>query len=58
MILLELDDKEVVLLRETLASDLSDLGYEIANTDSKDYRDDLKEKQKALKRIVEQLEKA
>ena len=57
MILLELDEKEVVLLRETLASDLSDLGYEIANTDSKDYRDDLKEKQKALKRIVEQLEK-
>ena len=53
----ELDEKEVVLLRETLASDLSDLGYEIANTDSKDYRDDLKEKQKALKRIVEQLEK-
>ncbi len=49
---LDLDSNEAAVLRETLESAVSELGYEIANTDSKDYRDKLKDKQALLKRLI------
>jgi hypothetical protein len=52
---LDLDSNEAAILKETLENVASDLGYEIANTDSKDFRDRLKEKQSLLKRLAEKL---
>jgi hypothetical protein len=52
---LELDAKEAVTLKETLESAVSELGYEIANTDAKDFRDQLKQKRDVLQRLVGQL---
>ncbi len=52
---LDLDANEAALLKETLDSAVSELGYEIADTDSKDYRDGLKEKQALLKGLVAKL---
>jgi hypothetical protein len=55
MIQLELTPEEVVTLRETLESVVSDLRYEINNTDAHDYRADLKLKLKLIERVVGQL---
>jgi hypothetical protein len=52
---LELDAHEAAVLKEALESATSDLGYEIANTDKKDFRDKLKEKKAVLQRLVAQL---
>lgn len=52
---LDLDTNEAAILKETLESVASELGYEIANTDSKDYRDKLKDKQSLIKRLVGEL---
>jgi hypothetical protein len=51
MIHLDLDDKERQILRETLRSYLSDLSYEIADTDSQDFRERLKDRQAVLEKI-------
>jgi len=55
MIQLDISDEEAGTLREVLESAVSDLGYEIGNTDAKDYRDGLKAKQALLRRVLEQL---
>ena len=55
MIQLDIDSNEAGILRDILASDLSELGYEIANTDAKDFRDLLKTKQGLLRRVLGQL---
>jgi len=52
---LDLDSNEAAVLKDTLESALSELGYEIADTDAKDYRDKLKEKQALLKGVVKKL---
>jgi hypothetical protein len=52
---LDLDANEAAMLSEALQSAAGELGYEIANTDSKDYRDKLKAKQELLKRLVVEL---
>jgi hypothetical protein len=46
---------DVAALREVLASALSDLRYEINDTDSLDYREKLRLKQGALERVIAQL---
>jgi hypothetical protein len=51
MIHLDLDDKERQILCETLRSYLSDLSYEIADTDSQDFRERLKDRQAVLEKI-------
>ena len=56
MIHLDLDEQERQILDETLQSYLSDLSYEIADTDSMDYRDKLKAKRAVLLKIKEALE--
>ncbi len=52
---LELTEDEIKTLAEMLESAVSDLGYEIANTDAKDYRDDLKAKKATAAAILERL---
>ena len=52
---LQLDDQEAATLKETLENVASDLGYEIANTDSKDFRDKLKAKRSLMLRLVQEL---
>ena len=58
MIHLELNDEEKVILTETLESYLSNLRYEIADTDSYDFRQQLKVKKAVLMKITAALEKA
>ncbi|HEC16972.1 MAG TPA: hypothetical protein ENI99_10455 [Sedimenticola sp.] len=57
MIHLELNDKEKEVLAATLESYLSDLRYEISDTDNYDFREQLKEKKAVLMKIAEALEK-
>lgn len=56
MISLELESQEIQILDETLQFYLSDLSYEISNTDMKDYRDKLKSKRAVLEKIKKALE--
>lgn len=56
MIHLDLDTEDARMLHEVLAADLSELGYEIANTDAKDYREMLRRKQEFLRRMVGELD--
>jgi len=52
---LELDEQQAEMLAEVLESYLSDLRMEIADTDSKDYRDALKARETFLRWVVERL---
>lgn len=52
---LELDDDQADMLRQVLQSYVSDLGMEIADTDSMDYREGLKAKKAFLSSLIEQL---
>jgi hypothetical protein len=54
---LELDELENTILTEVLGSAISELGYEIANTDSLDYRDGLKDKKAGLTAILKRLQR-
>ena len=58
MIQLELtpNDRDVVV--ETLESYLSNLRYEIADTDSMDYREKLKTRETVLNKVVNALKQA
>ena len=56
MINLELNDQESLILTETLQSFLSDLSYEISNTDLKNYREQLKARRVVLEKIKNALE--
>ena len=58
MINLELNDQELLILTETLQSFLSDLSYEISNTDLKDFREQLKDRRVVLEKIKDTLEQA
>jgi hypothetical protein len=52
---LEMTEDEIKTLAEVLESAVSELGYEIANTDSMDYRDGLKAKKATAAAILERL---
>lgn len=58
MIQLELNDSEKQTLIEVLESYLSDLRYEIADTDSMDYREQLKSKKAVLEKTVAALKQS
>ncbi|MGD8592473.1 MAG: hypothetical protein PVF82_06540 [Gammaproteobacteria bacterium] len=58
MIHLDLDEQEREILDETLQSYLSDLNYEIADTDDHDYREKLKGRRAVLEKIKDAIEKA
>ena len=52
---LDLTQEDADMLREMLSGDLSELRYEISNTDAHDYREQLRLKQGLLERVIEQL---
>ncbi len=52
---LQLSDDEAAVLRAVLEADVTDLRMEIANTDSKEFRDDLKRKEASLRSMLERL---
>ncbi len=58
MIRMELNAAEAEVLKEVLETAVSDLRMEIADTDSMDYREKLKERKQALQRIVEAVSEA
>jgi hypothetical protein len=58
MIQLDLTEAEKALLIEALESYLSDLRYEIADTDSQDFRERLKAKKAALEKTLAALKPA
>lgn len=53
---LSLNPKETFLLSKILKSYLADLRMEIANTDSMDFREDLKSEEAFIKGLLTQLE--
>ena len=53
MIHLDLDATEQKILQETLESYLSDLSFEIADTDQFDYREQLKARRTVLNKILD-----
>ena len=55
---LTLSSEEREALLETLQSVLSDLRYEIADTDSHDFKEGLKSKKHLLENVVENLQKS
>ena len=55
MVTIELAPEDARLLGEVLASYLSDLRMEIADTDAQDFRDGLKQEESTIKRLLEQL---
>ncbi|WP_152486088.1 hypothetical protein [Methylohalobius crimeensis] len=56
MIQLDLNETEKTYLIEALESYLSDLRYEIGDTDSQDFRDRLKAKKTALEKTLTALQ--
>jgi len=55
MINLTLSQSQASDLRHALSRYLSDLSMEIADTDSKDYREGLKKRRESLKSLLDQL---
>jgi hypothetical protein len=55
---IELTDQEAELLRDVLEEYVSDLRMEVASTESMDFREALKEKERILKELVERLSRA
>ena len=58
MVDLDLNARETELAIGAIESYLSDLRMEIANTDSQDFRDTLKERKAALRKLVDALRAA
>ena len=52
MLTLDLSASEQAVLRQVLEDAVSELGMEIAATDSKDFRDDLKARREVLEKVV------
>jgi hypothetical protein len=52
---LDLTPEEALILRETLEAALSELHLEIAATDNRAYRDDLKRRKAVLLHVIESL---
>jgi hypothetical protein len=52
---IELNDEQVQVLADALESYLSDLGTEIAHTDSTEFRDGLKHRREVLEAVLQLL---
>jgi hypothetical protein len=52
MLNLDLSAAEQAILREVLEDAVSELGTEIGGTDSKDFRDDLKDRREVLQKVI------
>jgi hypothetical protein len=58
MIHIDLDTTERSILMQTLESYLSDLSFEIADTDRMEFREELKAKRQVLNKILEAVKQA
>lgn len=58
MVNLSLEENQVQLLKEILESTVADLGYEIGNTATHDFKEQLKERRSELNRILEILKES
>jgi hypothetical protein len=52
MLTLDLSASEQAILREVLETAVLEMGTEISGTDSKDFRDDLKERREVLQKVI------
>ncbi len=52
---IEIDNEEIMMLEDILQSYLSDLRMEIADTDLKDFRDNLKIKEEFIKAFLKRM---
>jgi hypothetical protein len=52
---IELADEDAEILKAVLEEYISDLRMEVSNTDSMDFREQLKRKETVLKRVVDRL---
>lgn len=52
MLNLSLSDSEQAILRDVLETAVSEMGTEISGTDSKDFRDDLKDRREVLQKVI------
>jgi hypothetical protein len=55
MLELELTAAEEIVLRDMLASEISDLREEISHTDSMEFREGLKERRRVLQKVLDAL---
>jgi hypothetical protein len=55
MLSVDLTPEETTILRDILQMNISDLGMEIAGTDSQDFRDGLKERRRVLQKVLDAL---
>lgn len=55
MLELELTATEEIILRDMLASEISDLREEISHTDSMEFREGLKERRRVLQKVLDAL---
>lgn len=55
MLNVDLTSSEAATLREVLETAISDLGMEIAGTDSQDFRERLKERREVLRKVLDGL---
>lgn len=55
---LEITAREAEILEDTLRSDLSDLRMEIADTEEKSFREELKDKEDVLRSLIDRLANA
>ncbi len=51
----ELDDDEARVLVDVLESKLRDLSYEISDTDTREFKDQLKSRRELLRRVLSEL---
>ena len=58
MIHLDLSENEKETLSSALKSYLSDLSYEIADTDKQSFRDELKARRKLLQKVLDAVDSA
>jgi len=58
MIHLDLDEQEKQALSAALKSYLSDMSYEIADTDKKEFRDELKARRDLLQKVLDAVDQA
>lgn len=56
MLNVDLSPSETAILRDVLESVLSDLGMEIAGTDSHDFRESLKKRREVLRKVAAALD--
>ena len=57
MLIVSLTDEEAQILIESLECHITELSHEIADTDSKDYREKLKRKKSTLNKILNEIER-